>query len=145
MENLIKEDLENMGIIGEINEKKQIYCSFEPNTIEEKKMLFNAVNSTPEYLKDHINEVIVINHIYAEQVSIIDENSGEIIPIPRIVIIDNNGIGYGCASFGIFNSIKKLIGIMGAPTVNNPYKVKIKQVNIRNKANYSALTLELVD
>ncbi|WP_305113893.1 hypothetical protein [Thomasclavelia cocleata] len=145
MENLIKEDLESIGIIGEINEIKQVYCSFEPATIEEKKMLFNAVNSTPEYLKDHVNEVIVINHIYAEQVNIVDENSGEIIPIPRIVIIDNNGIGYGCASFGIFNSIKKLIGIMGAPSPNNPYNVKIKQVNIRNKANYSALTFELVE
>lgn len=144
MENLIKEDLESMGIIGEINETKQVYCSFEPTTIEEKKMLFNAVNSTPEYLKDHVNEVIVINHIYAEQVNIVDENSGENIMIPRIVIIDNNGIGYGCASFGIFNSIKKLIGIMGAPTPNNPYNVKIKQVNIRNKANYSSLTFELV-
>lgn len=145
MENLIKADLESIGIIGEINEIKQVYCSFEPATIEEKKMLFNAVNSTPEYLKDHVNEVIVINHIYAEQVNIVDENSGEIIAIPRIVIIDNNGIGYGCASFGIFNSIKKLIGIMGAPTPNNPYNVKIKQVNIRNKANYSALTFELVE
>lgn len=133
-----------LDIRGEITNVTSSFCSFTPETKEEKKMLFNAVNSTPESLSDHINEVLEIQHIYAEAITVSDETSGEELTIPRIVLIDTTGIGYGCASKGIFHALRKLIQIMGMPSSENIYKIKVKQAKTK-KNNWTALTFELAE
>jgi len=133
----------DLNIFGEIADRTASFCTFTPETPEEKIMFFNAINSTKESVKEHVNEVIELKHIYGEVVKVTDENTGEIISIPRIVLISKDNVAYGCASFGIFNSIKKLIQIMGAPSEDNIYKIKIKSVKTR-KGNNSALSFELV-
>lgn len=131
-----------LDFAGEITKVETSFCSLAAETTEEKKMMFNVINNTDELLKEHVNEELRIIGFYIEEISVVDEKTGEIKKIPRIVLIDENFIGYGCASFGIYNSLKKLINMLGIPTKDNPYVIKIKNRTLKN--NYITLTMELV-
>lgn len=139
MEEMIK--LEDTGIQGMLVSVENQYCSFNPTTQEQKAALFKAMNNPEKRLSDMINMVIEAKDLYMELVTIVDQNSGELIKAPRIVIIDNKGIGYQCVSKGVFGSIKKLISLYGEPTWKVPIKLKIKQVTTRK--GLSTLTFEL--
>lgn len=112
-------------------------------TIAEKKSFFNAINSSDKRVADEINKEINLKHVYVEEVQLADKETGELSKAPRIVLIDDKGIGYSCVSTGIFSSLKKLFGTFGLPTVwDAPIKVRIKQIS--KAADKKILTLETV-
>ena len=61
-------------------------------------------------------------------VNLIDEITGQQIKAPRIVIIDDNGVGYTCVSIGIFSALKKIFQIFGVPTYSKPLTVIPTQI-----------------
>ena len=117
----------------------QSYCSFVPQTEEEKKELFNAMNNPANKLAENIGKTIEVKDIFAETCDFVDEETGTITSGIRIVLIDVNNQSYGCASMGIFSALKKLMDIYGEPTWNPPLPIKPKQIK---KGKKSILTLE---
>ena len=111
-----------------VTERKTMFCSFIAETPEQKKKLFNAMNSADAKLSSMIGEKITIVDVYCETVTIINEESGEKQVAPRVVFIDKNGKSYTSTSFGIFNSLKKLIAVYGMPTWPQGVNVKVKQI-----------------
>lgn len=130
------------GIRGELVSITNQYCSFKPNTKEEKAVLFKAMNNPEKRLADCINMTINVKDIYVETVTIVDQNSGEIIPVPRIVLIDVEGIGYQCVSKGVFGALKKLISLFGEPTWDEGISITVRSVKTRN-GNNSVLTFDI--
>ena len=63
-------------------------------TIEEKKEFYNAIASPDEKLSDFINKTIVITNVFVSPVEMTDQNTGETVILPRIVIIDASGVSY---------------------------------------------------
>lgn len=122
-------------------ERNTMFCSFEAVTPEDKKKLFNAMNSSENALGDHIGETIAVKDVFCETVTIVREETGEKIIAPRIVLIDEKGNTFNSTSFGIFNSLKKLMQVFGVPTWHEPVKVKVKQLNRNGNRVY---TLEVV-
>lgn len=119
-----------------------MYCSVKANTPEQKKNLFNLTNGKTERLSDKVNTKINMVDLYAEEVEIVDKNTGELRKMPRIIIIDDKGVGYQCVSQGIFSSMKKLIGFMGEPTYSPAVTIMPKQVTTNN--GNKVLTFEVV-
>lgn len=113
------------------------YCSMSAETEEEKLKLFKAINDTDKRLSDMVNTTIMLKDIYAEQVNFVDEETGEITPGVRIVLVDDKGVSYGCASQGVFNAISKLISIFGEPTWETPLPVKVKEIKRGKKSLYT--------
>lgn len=113
------------------------YCSMSAETNEEKLKLFKAINDTDKRLSDVVNTVIMLKDIYAEQVNFVDEETGEITPGVRIVLVDDKGTSYGCASQGVFNAISKLISIFGEPTWEPALPVKVKEIKKGKKSLYT--------
>ena len=111
-----------------VTERKTMFCSFIAETPEQKKKLFNAMNSADAKLSSMIGEKISIVDVYCETVTIMNEESGEKQVAPRVVFIDKNGKSYTSTSFGIFNSLKKLIAVYGMPTWPQGVTVKVKQI-----------------
>lgn len=111
------------------------YCSMRMDTLEEKVAVYNAMSNPDERIADHINEVIELKDVFCEIVECSRENqeTGEIVKdeVPRIVLVATNGKTYQCVSQGIFQAVKRLIAIFGAPTWEQGLKVRIKQVNSR--------------
>lgn len=133
---------DDTGMKGQLMSSADSFCSMLPKNDEERKVLFNAMNNPQERLSNFINMEIAVKDIYSEMVDLLNENTGEVTRAPRIVLIDENGVGYQCVSQGIFNGVKKLIQIYGVPTWVNPVRIRIKQ--IQKSATKNILTMEIV-
>ena len=144
MENATKAEISVQGasMSEDMTSTANFYCSLVPKTDLEKITLFTAMNAPTGRVSDLINTIIEVSHVYAEMVNCTNEETGEIVVCPRVVIITPNGESFQCVSVGIYSAIKKLIQIFGEPTVwKTPKKMKVKQIT---KDKKSMLTLELV-
>ena len=108
----------------------QAVCSVDAVDPETKAIVFNAANNPDHKVKDFVNKQIAVKDIYAETIEIANEETGEIIKVPRIVLIDADGLSFECVSVGMYSAIRKLVAIYGAPTWEPPLKVVIKQKSV---------------
>ena len=117
------------------------YCSKMVEKEEDKKDLFNALETCDALLNDCVGEEINIKDVYCEEREVIDEN-GEVKKKYRTILFDVSGQTYATGSYGIFNIMRKLFTIYGTPTWENGVKVKVAKRPIGN--GKSTLTLTLV-
>lgn len=143
----IKENVESVNT--EKNEltlfsgmQSKIYCSKDCESDEEKKDLFNALESCDALLNDCVGQEIDIKDLYVEERQVIDDETGEVKTKYRTIIFDENGQTYATGSYGIYNVIKKIVSIYGLPTNwTNPIKVKVAKRPIGNGKQTLTLTL----
>ena len=124
------------------NVKTKMYCSKKVEKEEDKKDLFNALETCDALLNDCVGQEIEIKDIYCEEREVIDEVTGELRNKYRTIIFDKNGQTYATGSYGIYNVVRKLISIYGYPTWEDGIKVKVAKRPIGN--GKSSLTLTLV-
>ena len=132
---------EGFNLVVDMTSAQTQFCSMKAETPEEKMKLFNAMNNPEKRLGDCINKTINAKDLYVEVVNCTNEETGEVTACPRIVIIDDKGVGYQCVSIGIYSAIKKVIQIFGAPTWETPVKLEVMQVT---KGARKMLTLNVV-
>lgn len=130
------------------NPTDQFYCSIVSDGSRKSKVaIFNAINNAEKKIADHINEIIEAVNVVAHPVTLVDDETGEVINALRTVIIDKNGVGYEAVSGGIANALSRIMAIVGEPTQGawekEPVKMKIKQKATRNGTN-KVNTIELV-
>jgi len=106
---------------------QSVWSSIQGEDFESRLKVADAVvNSTP--LRDHLGEKIMLRHIVAQATTIADRQTGEITPVVRLVLIDEDGTAYNAMSGGLFKSIENLIGILGMPAYwPGPVPVKINR------------------
>lgn len=136
--------MENENKLTLFSEVKQnIYCSKVAKTDKEKKELFNALESCDALLNDCVGTEIEIEDIYVEEKQVVDEETGELKTKFRTIIFDKSGQTYATGSYGIYNVMKKIVGIYGFPnTWEKPLKVKVAKRKIKD--NKESLTLILL-
>ena len=117
------------------------YCSKQVKKEEEKKELFNALETCDALLNDCVGQEINIKDVYCEERQVVDEE-GVVKKKYRTILFDVNGQTYATGSYGIFNIMRKLIAIYGMPTWEEGIKVKVAKRPIGN--GKSTLTLTLV-
>lgn len=136
--NLIEAD---NGLKADLTTAVMSYCSFIPQTIEEKTNFFNAINNPTAKLRDAVNMELKLKHVYAESVDFVDED-GEITPGVRMVLITEDGKSYQTASIGVYNCLKKMFGLFGEPNVwKKPITIVPQQVS--KKANRVVMTFNV--
>ena len=118
------------------------YCSKVVEKEEDKKDLFNALETCDALLNDCVGQEINIKDVYCEEREVADEDTGEIKKKYRTILFDVSGQTYATGSYGIFNIMRKLFTIYGMPTWENGVKVKVAKRPIGN--GKSTLTLTLV-
>jgi hypothetical protein len=116
------------------------FCSLVATTPAQKAQLYKAMNNPEKRLGDCINMTINAKDIFAEVVECVNKDTGEAKKCPRIVIIDDKGVGYQCVSVGIFSAVKKLFQVFGLPTWQQPIKLKVVQIT---KGDRKLLTLDI--
>ena len=113
--------------------KQNVYCSKVAESEKEKKELFNALESCDALLNDCVGQEIEIQDTYVEEKQVVDEESGELKTKFRTILFDKSGQTYATGSYGIFNVLKKIVGIYGLPTTwEKPLKVKVSRRPIGN-------------
>lgn len=122
--------------------KQNVYCSKIAETEKDKKELFNALESCDVLLNDCVGTEIKLADIYVEEKQVVDETTGEIKSKYRCILFDESGQTYATGSYGIYNVLKKIIGIYGFPdTWEKPLKVKVAKRSIGNGKQSLTLTL----
>ena len=116
------------------------FCSIKEDSLEAKKLVYNASNNPTHKIDDYINKEIALKDVFVEIIELANENTGELEQAPRIVLIDDKGESYQCVSNGIFGSLKKLMVIFGEPTWEDPIHTVVKQVKVKRG---TMLTLEV--
>ena len=125
------------------SENKKVYCSKVIETEEEKKEMFNALESCDILLNDCVNNEIELKDIYIEERQVIDKETGEIKTKFRTILFDVNGQTYATGSYGMYNILSKIVKIYGLPdTWEKPLKVKVAKKPIKD--GKSSLTLLLI-
>ena len=104
---------------------------------------YNATSNPANKLKEHVNEVLSLVHVSVECVEVSKEDApDDKVIAPRIVLITDDGQSYSCVSIGVYQSLKRMFALLGAPdTWTEP--VKIKPVLISTKKG-QVLSLNLV-
>lgn len=131
---------EGYSIAVDLTSAQTQFCSMVAATPEEKAKLFNAMNNPEKRIGDCINMTINAKDLYVEVVNCTNEETGEVTACPRIVIIDDKGVGYQAVSVGIFSALKKVIQVFGAPTWESPVKLRVQQIT---KGSRKMLTLNV--
>lgn len=128
---------QNMSLSNEFAPGVSVYSSVELENLsrDERVKYYNAINNSTKFLRDYVNMELDIVDMFAEQVMMSDK------PAIRIVLIDSSGEGYSAVSSGVFSAMKKIIGIMGAPTWEPPITIRPKIIGSKEKA---ITTIELV-
>lgn len=138
MNELSMMQVEGTDFIGELTSRTTMFCSMTANTEKEKASLFNAMNNPEFRLADEINKTILAKDLYCEVVTlekkdadqnpVLDAYGNPVInSCPRVVIIDDKGIGHQCVSVGIYSAMRKIIAIYGPPTWEKPIPLIVKQ------------------
>lgn len=139
-----------MNIVGNVNEQQ--YMSFALDTIEDRKRVYNALNSPDARLGDVINMTIPMVDVVVRRVELSKRNEDS---IPeefkemeensaregyRVVIFDKDGKTYTATSRGIYTSIQNILAILGTLHFEEPLNVIVRQISTKNG---KTLTLEL--
>ena len=140
------QNLRNEELKGEIalfsGLKQNVYCSKVAETEEEKKELFNALESCDALLNDCVGQEINIKDIYVEEKQVMDDEKGEVKTKYRTILFDETGQTYATGSYGIYNILKKIVQIYGLPeNWKQSLKVKVAKRPIGNGKQSLTLTL----
>lgn len=128
-ENALIQSDESAFMIADLTTARQSFCTFNPQTMEGKAVMFRGMNNPDFRLSDKVNEVINVKDIYCEIVTLISQQTGEVTDCPRIVLFDMDGKSYQAVSMGIYNAVKKAIQVFGVPTWENGLPIKVRQIN----------------
>lgn len=112
-------------------------CAFDAETLEDKKVLYNAINSPDYRVADMINKPINIRYAMTMPVTIVDDETGEMKELQRSIIIDTNGKSYSAVSAGIASSIRNVYSIFGTLNFPDGIQVVVKQSKTKRGSTLS--------
>lgn len=121
---------------GKVNLSRDIagggkgFCTMSADDRAGKAILYNAV-ANPSKLSDNINIPIRMKHFYVEIIQCANKESGEMVNVPRVVIIDETGKGFQAVSVGIYNAVKRIVSMYGNPAMwDEPLTVICQNVDL---------------
>lgn len=127
------------------NARQEVFTSIvDDGSIENRALVFNAMNDTDYALRDFVGKVIEITNFVAHKITLTDERTGEVSTATRCVFIDKDGKTYGTVSSGINQSMVKLFATVGFPaTWDNPLPIKVMEKTGRKGFRFLTIGLAL--
>lgn len=112
---------------------------------ENKILLYNALQNCDLLLSDCKGEKIKMCNVYIEEYKKdnFDEKTGEVKKVSkfRTIIFDENGKSYATGSYGVYNSVRQIVGIFGNPSIESPIEVEIGEREIDKNKKSLILTM----
>ena len=131
--------MENLNLTLTSTEEKAnpSFCSFNPETREEKARLYRAMTNPNHKISDCINQEIQLVDVFVELVEMTKDETGEIARVPRCVLFAADGQTYAATSSGIYNALRRLAMVYGVPHWDEPIPVVIRQLQMGAKRFYT--------
>ena len=131
--------MENLNLTLTSSEEKSnpSFCSFNPETREEKARLYRAMTNPNHKISDCINQEIQLVDVFVELVEMANDETGEVSRVPRCVLFAADGQTYAATSSGIYNALRRLSMVYGVPHWDEPIPVVIRQLQMGAKRFYT--------
>lgn len=112
------------------------FTTLPVETKSEKTKLFKVVNSDSIKLIDMVGKTVNMVDVYMERYERLNEETGEIEPQTRIIIISEDGSHYSTSSKGVLQDITKIFQAFGMPSKDNecyPMNLDVYQTTIQKE------------
>ena len=136
-------DVDGERLVADLTSATVSYCSLSADTVEDKITAYNAMTNAGESLADHINEEIVLRHVYVEAINCLNEQTGDVNVCPRIVLITPDGQSYQAVSQGVYGSLKTIFKIFGTPDTWL-FGIRCKVKRVKTRKGFFTNTLEIL-
>lgn len=115
-------------------------CSIDTSNAdrETSAKVFNALNNPNHRVADFINKEIQVENILIESADIVDEDTGTVDRVPRVVLISPEGESYQAVSMGMFNAVKNAYRCFGKAPWKPALIFTIKQRPVKNGSMLTA-------
>ena len=131
------------SIIAALNNGEvSLYSSFKVESHADKLAVLKALTDTVP-LDEHLGEIINLQNVIVQAVEMNDEKTGELVTVPRTILIDADGTAYAAMSNGIMRSLENVFGILGQPS-EWPQPVAISVVEQKSRGGYKFFTMKMV-
>ena len=134
--------METKNELAVVKSEEERICTKKVESLEEKKALFNALESCDVLLSNCEGQEIAIKDVFCEPRTVIDEKTGETRTKYRTILFDVNGQTYATGSYGIYNMLERMFLIYGMPTWEEGVKVVVRRRPIKD--GKTTLTFDLV-
>jgi hypothetical protein len=106
--------------------------------------IYNAINNTTGNLGDLEKPKVFVNMV-AHKVDLLNDETGEIENVIRIVLVTEDGESYGSVATGILSSIQKIVNIPGIGPAPWTPGLTIKGRKVKTRNSFTTNTLELME
>ena len=113
------------------------FCSFLPETAQDKAKLYRAMTNPDHKINQCINSEILLADVFVELVDMVNSQTGEVQKVPRCVLFAADGQTYAATSTGIYNALRRLFSVYGAPHWSEPIPVIVRQLQQGEKRFYT--------
>ena len=136
-------DVDGEQLVADLTSATVSYCSMAADTIDDKIRAYNAMTNASESLADHVNEEIVLRHVFVEAINCLNEQTGEVNVCPRIVLISPDSTSYQAVSQGVYGSLKTIFKIFGTPDAWR-FGIRCKVKRVKTRKGFFTNTLEII-
>lgn len=106
----------------------KLATSIPIDTPEAKAKLYNALQNPSESVSDNVGTVIELTDYICQPVYLKNDETGEMEPAVRVILIDAYGKSYTCCSAGVRNSLEMLCMLYGPMELwGAPLNVRVVQ------------------
>lgn len=99
-----------------------------PTGTQAERIAVAAAVSNSVAIADELGKTINVSHVIVQAVDMLNEQTGQLQTVPRVVFYDDKGVGHHAISGPLFRDARTMLGIVGDPsTWEAPVAVKVLQ------------------
>lgn len=115
-----------------------VWVPFAPESVADKAVLYNALNSSGEKLGDYVGNTVAVSNVILQGSTFIDEETGEIQKSTRLILVGPEGQIYKSTSRGMVRAAIQLMQVFGTPDQwGQPLNIQIERVQLRKGYTYN--------
>ena len=122
------------------NPDAAVFSTILTDSFAERLTVIKAMTNAKK-LADNLGKTFALIGWTAQAVDVV-QDSGEVSPSVRVVLMADDGTAYDCVSTGIAKALSNLQAVFGAPS-SWPEPVKVKAVEEKGRRGYRYTTLVL--
>lgn len=101
-----------------------------PQGTQEERIAVAAAVSNSKSISDELGATIPVTNVVIQAVDMVNEQTGEMQTVPRVVLVDDKGNGHHAISGPLFRDVRTMLGLIGVPNLaagDKPIKIKVLQ------------------
>ena len=110
------------------------FCTLDMENADRKTkaQIANALNNPDHTVKSMVNKTIKVKNFLIEVAEILNDDTGEIDRVPRIILFDEKNETYLAHSIGMFNAIRSACRTFGNAPWDDPLNFEICEKPTKN-------------